>query len=265
MGRPINGDLVPTTSGFANLGVDVGTNAQNAFDATDGSIRPFNHIHQVSGIYHDPLHGQSGVLRYNQDVPAFQVSLDGGRTFQNLSAGAGVDSVGVIGDADLTGNVDLATAANSGFLAIFDTSDASPIQFAVDQLALSGLWDFPTQGFNGRIVNALTDFNGTEVQGVVDVVGASGIIVDIVGQTMTIAANVDIGAAARCYSEAIGAAATEWTITHSLNTSNVSVAVYNADSPPMEITPDELEITDANTVTVRFNVAQTGNVVVVGC
>lgn len=262
MGFPFNGDLVPTTSGFANLGVNVESNAQNAFDIT--SIRPFNHVHMVSGVFHDPVHGQSGVFRFNQQAGAFQVSVDGGLTFNSLSAGAGVDSVGVIGDTNLTGNIDLASAGGSGFLAIFDTADASPIQFAVDQLGLSGLWDFPAQGFNGSVVNELTDFNGTTVQGAVSVVGASGIIVDIVGQTMTIASNTDVGSVARCYSETF-TSSNRWTVTHSFNTMNVSVSVYDNASPAMTVFPDFIEVTDANTVTIGFNVAQAGNVVVLGC
>lgn len=263
MGLPFNGDLVPVASGFANLGVEVSSNAQNAFDGSQGEIRPFNHIHQVSGVFHDPLHGQSGVLRFNQNAGAFQVSVDGGLTFQSLSAN-GVSSVGVLGDANLIGDIDLASAAASGFLAIFDTGDASPIQFAVDQLGLSGLWDFPTQGFNGSVVNELTDFNGTTVQGSVSIVGASGIIVDIVGQTMTIASNTDVGSVARCYTEAFGALTT-WTVTHSLNTTNVSVQVFDAQGTPNMLFPDSIIVTDANTVTVTFNVAQAGQVIVLGC
>ncbi len=263
MGLPFNGDLVPTTSGFANLGVDVGPNAQNAFDGTQGAIRPFNHIHQVSGVFHDPLHGESGVIRYNREQSAFQVSVDGGLTFTNLSAG-GVDSIGVLGDTNLTGNVDLASAAASGFLAIFDTSDASPIQFAVDQLGLSGLWDFPTQGFNGRVVNALTDFNGTEVQGVVSIVGASGVIVDIVGQVMTIASDVEVSSLARCYSETFGALTT-WVVNHNLDTLDVSVMILDDSSPRVWLLPDAIEVTDADNVTVTFNVAQAGRITVLGC
>jgi len=261
MGFPFNGDLVPTTSGFANLGVNVESNAQNAFDIT--SIRPFNHIHMVSGVFHDPLHGQSGVLRYSREQASFQVSVDGGLTFNNLSAGAGVDSVGQLGGADLTGNIDLATPA-SGFLSIDDTAGASPLLFAVDHLGLSGLWDFPSQGFNGSVVNELTDFNGTTVQGAVSVVGASGIIVDIVGQTMTIASNTDVGDVARCYTETF-TSSNRWTVTHSLSTLNVSVAVYDNASPAMAIFPDFIEVTDANTVTIGFNVAQVGSVVILGC
>lgn len=261
MGFPFNGDLLPVSSGFANLGVGVNPNAQDAFDAT--AIRPFNHVHLVSGVFHDPLHGQSGVLRFNQQQAAFQISIDGGLTFQNLSVG-GVNSVGVIGGANLTGHVDFASAA-SGFIAITDTGGASPLFWAVDHLGLSGLWQFPPQGFNGRVVNLLTDFNGTSVQGVVSVVGVSGIIVDIVGQTMTIGANTDVSEVARCYTETVSVAANRWIITHGLNTVDVVVAVYNSASPALEIFPDGVEVTDANTVTIGFNIAQTGRVVILGC
>jgi len=262
MGLPFNGDLVPVASGFANLGVEVSSNGQDAFDITE--LRPFNHVHMVSGVFHDPLHGQSGVLRFNQNVAAFEVSVDGGLTFTALSAGAGVDSVGVLGDTNLTGNIDLASAAASGFLAIFDTADASPIQFAVDQLGLSGLWGFPSQGFNGSVVNELTDFNGTTTQGSISVVGASGIVVDIVGQTMTIASNTDVGSVARCYTETFSALTT-WTVSHGLATTNVSVQVFDAQGTPNMLFPDSIIVTDANTVTVTFNVAQAGQVIVLGC
>jgi hypothetical protein len=261
MGLPFNGDLVPVSSGFANLGVNISSNAQNAFDIT--SIRPFNHVHMVSGVFHDPVQGQSGVLRYSREQASFQVSVDGGLTFNNLSAGAGVDSVGQLGGADLTGNIDLATPA-SGFLSIDDTAGASPLLFAVDHLGLSGLWDFPSQGFNGSVVNELTDFNGTTVQGAVSVVGASGIIVDIVGQTMTIASNTDVGLVARCYTEAFGAA-TSWVVTHSLNTTNVSIQVFDAQGTPNMLFPDSIIITDANTVTIGFNVSQAGQAIILGC
>jgi hypothetical protein len=257
MGFPINGDLVPSVSGFANLGINVSSNGRNAFDIT--TLRPFGNVHLVSGVFHDPLHGQSGVLRFNRQQSAFQVSVDGGLTFQNLSAG-GVDSVGVIGDVNLTGHVDFATRP-SGFMVIEDSGDASPLLWAVNTLALSGLWAFPTQGFNGRVVNALTDFNGTEAQGVINVVGASGIVVDIIGQTMTVTAGNTIP---RCFAATFGAA-TSWTVTHNLNTSDVDVMVLDDSSPRVAILPDSIAITDANTVTVSFNVAQGGRVIIIGC
>lgn len=264
MGFPFNGDLVPVSSGFANLGVNVGPNAQNAFDVS--TIRPFNHIHQISGVFHDPLTGQSGVLRFNQQLGCFEVSADGGLSFDcvtTTSTAGGVTSVGVIGDANLTGAVDFASPA-SGFIAIEDSTNASPLLWSVDQLGLSGLWDFPTQGFNGRVVNALTDFNGTEAQGVINVVGASGVTVDIVGQVMTISTNTDTGNVARCYAETFSAT-TSWVATHSLNTTDVTVMVYDDSSPRVALIPDDISITDADNVTVSFNIPQAGRVIILGC
>lgn len=257
MAFPINGDILPVSSGFANLGVGVDGNGQDAFDAS--AIRPFNHVHQVSGVFHDPLHGQSGVLRFNQEQGAFQVSVDGGLTFVNLSAG-GVDSVGVIGGANITGNVDFASAS-SGFIAITDTAGASPVFWAVDHLGLSGLWDFPTQGFNGSVVNELTDFNGTTVQGSVLVQGVSGIIADIVGQTLTIG---PANALPRCYAATFSASPTT-TISHNLNSSNVMVQFFNDGTPRLQLLPDLVSISDANTVGVRFNTNQDGLVVIMAC
>lgn len=265
MGFPINGDLVPVSSGFSNLGVGVGPNGQNAYQLSGPNpvLRPFNQIHQVSGVFHDALYGQSGVLRYSRAASAFQVSVDGGLTFNDINAGGSVASIGQIGGANLTGNIDLATQS-SGFLAITDNGGASPIFFAVNHLALSGLWNFPTQGFNGRIVNSLTDFNGTTAQGALSIVGTSGVIVDIVGSTITIGTNVDTGNVARCFANTYSSA-TSWTVTHNLNTTKVIVSVYDGASPANEIIPDAIELTNANNVTVRFNVAQAGSVVVMGC
>lgn len=259
MGFNINGDLIPSVSGFSNLGVDVSSNGQNAFDIT--TITPFNNIHLVSGIYHDPLHGQSGVLRFNQQQGAFQVSINGGLTFTNLSAG-GVDSVGVIGGANLTGNIDLASVA-SGFIAITDNAGASPIFFAVNTLALSGLWGFPAQGFNGSVVNRLTDFNGTSAQGVISIVGTSGIVVDLIGQTMTVTPGPS-GGFATCHVQAFSAATT-WLVSHNLNTPHVIVSTWDNSSVANEIMPDRVRVTNANQLTISFNTAQAGKAVVIAC
>lgn len=259
----LNGDIVPSSSGIAHLGINGGPGA-GQFDIT--SLNPFGHIHMLSGIWHDTLLGQSGVLRFDYAGGAFQVSVDGGITFNDLLTGATVvSSIGVLGDANLTGDVDLASPP-SGFIVIEDSSDASPLLFSVNQLGLSGLWGFPTQGFNGRVVNALTDFNGTESQGVVSVVGASGIVVDIVGQTMTISADGIVSSLnlGQCYSETFGAG-TSVVITHNLGTTDLIVNVYDTSSPRLQIFPDDIEATDANTVTLSFNSPQAGRVVVIGC
>lgn len=208
----INGDLVPSSSGLMHLGVDGGPNT-GAFDIA--SLAPFGHIHMNSGVWHDPVHGQSGIMRYSREQAAFQVSVDGGLTFSNLSAG-GVDSVGVIGDTNLTGNIDFATLP-SGFMVIGDTGNASPLTWAVDTLGLSGLWGFPAEGFD-RIPT--------------------------------------------CYNETFGSSTT-WTVTHNLNTTNVLVQVYNGSAA--QLFPDSITATNVNTVTITFNVAQAGDVVVMAC
>jgi hypothetical protein len=201
-----------------HLGIDGGPNA-GQFDIT--TLAPFGHVHMLSGIFHDPVHGQSGVIRYNRQGACFEQSVDGGLTFECIltsSTAGGVLSIGVIGDTNLTGNIDFATHP-SGFMVINDTGDASPLTWAVDTLGLSGLWDFPTNGFN---------------------------------------------ALAKCYNETF-ASANLWTATHNLNTSNVVVQVYNNASPPAQILPDQIVTTNANVVSVRFNVAQAGSVVIMGC
>lgn len=149
----INGDL-RGLSGLSHIGVDGGGNQGEQFDIT--SLTPFGHIHQISGVFHDPLLGQSGVLRFSQADGAFQVSVDGGNTFNDLSTGGGgVTSIGVLGDANLTGAVDLASPA-SGFIVIEDSSDASPLLFSVDQLGLSGLWSFPSNGFPAEMARCFS-------------------------------------------------------------------------------------------------------------
>lgn len=252
----LNGDLIPGSSGQAHLGIN--GSLGDAFDIT--TLKPFGHIHMNSGVWHDPTTGQSGVLRYSQAAGAFQISIDGGRTFTSLVTSAGtVTSVGQLGGANLAGDVDLATKP-SGFLAITDTGGASPLLFAVDHLALSGLWRFPTQGFNGSVVNELTDFNGTKVQGSISVVGASGIVVDAVGQTITITPGNTL---VRSYAENF-TNTTSQVFTHNLNTLDVVVSVYDNQGQPQEVIPDSIELTDANSITVKFNVLQSGRVVIVG-
>ncbi len=257
----IHGDIKPVVSGLVCIGVDRVDPDHDQYDLS--TLNPLDRVHLNSGVFHDPQYGQSGVLRFAQSPAAqFEVSVDGGATFVALAtAGGTVTSVGVLGDADLTGNVDFATP-QSGFMTIQDTGDASPLLWAVDQLGLSGLWDFPTQGFNGRVVNALTDFHGTEVQGVVNVVGASGIYVDIVGQTMTITPGNTL---AKCYSEEFGAGAIQWNVSHNLGTELVVVQVYDDSADRELIFPDEIKIIDSNTVRVRWSSLQAGIVHVIGC
>lgn len=250
----INGDLIAGASGQSSIGID--GSSGDAFDIT--TLAPFGRFHVNSGIFHDPLLGQSGVIRYSRAASAFQFSVDGGKTFANaVTAGSVVLSVGQLGGANLVGDVDLASVS-SGFFSITDTAGASPILLGVDTLGLSGLWRFPTQGFNGRVVNALTDANGTEAQGVINVVGASGIVVDIIGQTMTITPGNTLQ---RCFA-ATFSSSTTWTVTHNLNSTDVSVSIYDGGSPASILIPDRIRTTTVNVVTVSFNTAQAGRAVI---
>lgn len=80
---PRVGDLFPGASGRSSLGVDSGPNL-GAFDIS--SLAPFGHIIGLSGVYADPTLGQSGVLRYTRAGPYFEVSVDGGWTFDTLAS-----------------------------------------------------------------------------------------------------------------------------------------------------------------------------------
>jgi hypothetical protein len=154
-------------------------------------IRPFASIHQNSGVFHDPKHGTSGVLRYtrvpqNFEQGFFEMSVDGGANFARVVTGSVVTQADLPNsNNDIVGQVEFGSHG-SGFVAVTLGGFGATFLFAVDNLGLSGLWGFPTQGFNGKVVNELTDFNGTRAQGAISVVGASGIVVDIIGNTMTI-------------------------------------------------------------------------------
>jgi hypothetical protein len=217
----INGDLIPISSGAASLGVDqTGNSVKGVHLFDESTIAPYLHIHQVSGVWHDPFHGGSGVVRFNLEQGCFEVSVDGGITFSCLTTNANtVTSVGVLGDANLVGNVDFASPA-SGFIVIEDSSNASPLLWSLDTAGVSGLFKFPSLGFPTQIP--------------------------------------------ACHAETF-TAATTWTITHNLNSSDPIVMVYDASSPRLQIFPDDVAITSANVVTVTFNVAQAGRAVVLVC
>ena len=208
-------DILPIGSGSASIGVN--QTGQDTFDIT--SISPFNRFHVVSGIFHDELQGQSGVLRYSRQKAGFEISVDGGKTFATLASTASVvTSIGVLGDADLTGAVDVASPA-SGFIVIQDSADASPLLWSVNTLGLSGLWSLPANGFPSTIVRSFA---------------------------------------------ATFSAATTWTISHNISTADIVIACYDASSPRKFLIPDDITLTDVNTVTVSFNVAQAGRAVVMG-
>lgn len=72
------GDLWPASSGTASFGAEQVGPPDGGFT---GTPRPFNHMHMNSGVWHDPVHGASGVVRFNRRTNAFEASLDGGITY----------------------------------------------------------------------------------------------------------------------------------------------------------------------------------------
>lgn len=59
-------------------------------------------------------------------------------------------------------------------------------------------------------------------------------------------------------------AQTSVVLAHNLNTTAVLVNCYTADTPPVALIPNNIEITDADNVTVTFEVSQSGTCVVNG-
>lgn len=76
------GDLVPRASGAASLGVE-----QEGICGFTTDIRPFCHAHMNSGVFHSPIHGNSGVIRYSNGQMEF--SDDGGINFSAFGTGGG--------------------------------------------------------------------------------------------------------------------------------------------------------------------------------
>ena len=68
-------------------------------------------------------------------------------------------------------------------------------------------------------------------------------------------------AAAAIYTHSQGAAATTWTIVHSLNSTSVVVQTYDASLNEIE---GVITVIDVNTVEVNFNIAVAGIAIVAG-
>lgn len=262
----LNGNFVPVASGH-----------------TEGSVlgnawKPFVEIHMESGVFHNVSGpAQSGIIRFNPYANGLEGSDDGGVTFFDMSAGtgAGVDSLGVLGDADITGDIDLAVPP-SGFMSIQDTGDASPLLFSVNQLGLSGLWSFPSQGL-AQVVNNVSQKGATGLEGVVEFKTATSGFLSITQAGQDISWQIDHfglsgmwgipsnGFANMCrgYTETFGAASS-WVATHNLGTENVVVNVFDNTGNPLKVQADDIEITNTNSVTVTFNSNQAGKIVVMG-
>ena len=71
-----------------------------------------------------------------------------------------------------------------------------------------------------------------------------------------------LGAGNLSYEHVQGSSATTWTVEHNLSTLQPLVAVWDSSSPAKIVIPDEIEATDADTVTITFNSALAGRATV---
>lgn len=111
-------DLLPQGSGTASLGV----NQTNKTGFNANVLSPYNHVHMNSGVWHDPMLGQSGVIRFaqNRDLSyiddqgvgadhehyvagrqsGFEISVDGGANFPLLLGATHTIASGVGGGSE---------------------------------------------------------------------------------------------------------------------------------------------------------------------
>lgn len=75
-------DLVPSLSGRVSIGIDSGSN-DGSFSIS--SMAPLNRVILLSGVFVDPILGQSGIIRFNYNNRSFEYSSDGGIVFRNLT------------------------------------------------------------------------------------------------------------------------------------------------------------------------------------
>jgi len=234
------GDIVPRSSGTSHLGVDgSGPASAPSFDIT--SIAPFGHVHQNSGIFHDPMLGQSGVIRFSLADASFQTSVNGGRTFSNLrTSESGVVGVNgaVVSQVDGEHVVDVASL--SGLITAHDGSGLNAINGDVGP-------NIDIVGVNGAVIT-----NPTAGQILVDVASISGI------------GGGGGGVVGSSQYSASFAGITSGIFTHNLNTRDVTVQVRDNSLPPRQIIPDSIIYDDLDNVSLLFNAPQTGRIVIVG-
>ena len=143
-------DVIPFGSGTSHLGVNGGITA-GSFDA--GSITPFGHIIQLSGVFVDPVQGQSGILRFNREQSAFETSVDGGVTFTAIGSDvtlSGVLGVNGIDVEQVGGNFVVDGAAVSG-LATGDLQQAYDNGNCID-VNTAALTDNETESYRGVVI-----------------------------------------------------------------------------------------------------------------
>lgn len=190
-----------------------------------------------------------------------------------------VASLGIIGDNDLKGDIDLQTKS-SGFIGI--TRNGNVLQFNVDHPGLSGLWQLNRivenaedikgsgQAILSDVVRSVGAQGGADIQQHVDFSDPSGFIIwgDTNGVS-PVTASVDVHALSGLwnlgnigtYQETISVAAATWTIVHGLNSKNLVVNLW--DDSDFVINADSIKTDNLNQITINFTTAVAGRVEIV--
>jgi len=166
------GDLYPNASGSASLGVE-----QLSQDSFSNDIRPYATVHMNSGVFHDPLNGQSGIMRFvrwpNSDR-TFEFSSNGGLDY-HLRFGS-IDEGSALAGSKIVSDGPLNMQASGFFFTSFpgnSTGDAfvfvarrgeaaNNANFIVDtkdDVNITAESSVTINGFEGINLNAISDGN----------------------------------------------------------------------------------------------------------
>jgi hypothetical protein len=133
------------------------------------------------------------------------------------------------------------TLANTGWVCVDEVTTVGTDPIVFQQFSGAGTY---TASNGVQLVGS--DFSGVVVANGGLTVGASGFALDTAIAVRKYAANVGDGTA------------TSYTVTHSLNTKDVTVAVYDNSSPYAEVICD-VQHTSTSAITLLFSVAPTSN------
>ena len=158
-----------------------------------------------------------------------------------LTRATDFDTAAEIAGGDFTFVDTGSTLANTGWVCTSDVTTVGTDPIVFDQFSGAGTYT----ASNGVLLTG-NNFTGVIVASGGLTVGATGFALDTAIAVRKYAANVGDGAA------------TSYTITHSLNTKDVIVSVYDNSSPYAEVVCD-VQHTSTSAITLLFSVAPTSN------
>jgi len=191
---------------------------------------------------------------------SFDVDIHSLSGFWGLgSLGAGnVTSVGALGGADLTGDIDFSDP--SGFIVWGDTVGASPVTASVDIHALSGFWGLSQIDLNKQAVIASGQVllsNTADHNSLDGLQGGTG------GQYYHLTEDEHNNTVPRKYYGYFNNFGSGY-FNHGLNTKLLTWGVYASGTTVDAIEPDQFRVMDEDHIFLKFNSEETGLVVIMG-